>query len=206
MKLNPEFLHVCTQIAANSRTPLHWHFFSGMVGLHHRVTEIQIRQWIPEAEVHPLAGYADHLGVLRNCDLHLSTFPFGGTNTNLDSMHLGIPMITLEGRETHSQIDAGMIRRAMLPDWLVTRTVDEYLQTALRLIHSSEDREFVSKRLLKLDLQRTFMEVDARADDDFVEPFCWLYENHDMIQASGVRWWPVEQQRALSGVATDESA
>jgi hypothetical protein len=190
-KLNAPFLETCQQIAQQSRVPLEWHFFPGMSGLHHVIAKGQILRWFPHATVYGYLEYPRYIETLARCDLHLSTFPFGGTNTNLDSMQLGIPMITLEGREAHSQIDAGMIRRTGLPDWLIARTPEEYVNTALKLIHSPEERAKVRRQLLATPVEDIFTETDSSAPDDFVEAFCWLYDQHEAIQRAKRKCWTV---------------
>lgn len=198
-KLNPLFFDTCQQIAKRSRVPLEWHFFPGMFGLHHVIAKGQILRWFPGATVYGYMEYPRYIQTLARCDLHLSTFPFGGTNTNLDSMQLGIPMITLEGREAHSQIDAGMIRRTGLPGWLIAHTPEEYVNTALKLIHSPEERARVRRQLLATPIEEIFIETDPSAPDDFVEAFCWLYEQHEAIQRAKRKCWTVADRDPSSG-------
>jgi hypothetical protein len=190
-KLNATFLETCLHIDQQSNAPLDWHFFAGMSGLHHAITRRHIQRWLPRAKVYGYMEYADYMRALATCDLHLSTFPFGGTNTNLDTMYLGIPMVTLIGRECHSQIDAGMIRRVGLPDWLITRTPAEYVKAALRLIHSPGERAILGTLLGKAPLDELFGEADPAAPDDFADAFCWHYEAHDELRRDGRRCWTV---------------
>lgn len=195
-KLNVPFMEACRRIEKQSRVQLEWHFFAGMSGLHHVVAKHQIRCWFPDAVIHRYTDYVAFMQTLARCDLHLSTFPFGGTNTNLDSMYLGIPMITLMGREAHSQIDAGMIRRAGLPEWLVAHTPDDYVKAALKLIHAPKERAKIARQLLKTPIDKIFTGSDPAASDDFVEAICWLYRNHEAIQGGGRKCWTVADREA----------
>lgn len=196
-KLNVPFLEICARLAASSRAELEWHFFEGLSGLQHAVAERQIRRFIPGARVYGYLPYDAYMHALADCDLHLSTFPFGGTNTNLDSMQLGIPMITLEGREAHSQIDAGMMRRAGLPEWLIAHTADEYVEVASRLIHDARLRHDVRRHLLNTDLEEAFLLNGAATGNDFTQAFRWIYENHEQIQRAGRKCWTVSDREAF---------
>ena len=198
-KLNAAFLETCREIDRRSGAPLEWHFFAGMSGLHHALTQRQIRGWLPQAVVYGYMEYSEFIAALARCDLHLSTFPFGGTNSNLDSMQLGIPMVTLRGPEAHSQIDTGMLRRAGMPDWLSTETPAAYVDTALRLIGAPKERAKLRKQLLALSVHDVFSEsgapAGARARDDFVDAFCWIYENHEAIRKDGRRSWTTSDRK-----------
>ena len=196
-KLNAAFLDTCREIDRRSSVPLEWHFFAGMTGLHHALTRRQIRDWLPAAEIHGYLEYPEFTAALAGCDLHLSTFPFGGTNSNLDSMQLGIPMVTLRGPEAHSQIDTGMLRRAGLPDWLSTDTPEAYVETALRLIGAPKERAKLRRQLLALDVDKEFSESGAKGRDDFVDAFCWLYENHEALRRDGRKCWTTAARKGL---------
>lgn len=190
-KLNPMFLAACADIAQRSRIPLQWHFFAGMSGLHHVIAARGIQAWIPGAWVHPYMEFPAFCRALARCDLQLNTFPFGGINTILDSMQIGIPMVSLRGRESHSQSDSGMMRRAGLPEWLVSSTVEGYVETALRLIHGPKERAKIRRQLLETPLEEAFGARPAGTRDDFADAFCWIYQNHEAIRASGRKCWTV---------------
>jgi hypothetical protein len=196
-KLNAPFLETCARIAASSRVALEWHFFGGLSGLQHAVAERQIQRFIPTARVYGYLAYDSYMNALADCDLHLSTFPFGGTNTNLDSMQLGIPMITLEGREAHSQIDAGMIRRAGLPEWLIAHSMDEYVEVACRFIHDAQLRHDVRRKLLNTNLEEAFLSDGAATAGDFTQAFLWIYENHEAIQRAARKCWTVSDREGF---------
>lgn len=197
-KLNAPFLEACQDIARKARAKLEWHFFAGMSGLHHRIAERGIREWFPEARVYGYMEYEAYLEALARCDLHLSPFPFGGSSSNMDSMQLGIPIVTLEGREAHSQSDAGMLRRAGLPSWLIAHDAEQYVRAALRLIDSPDELAKTRPQFLAARIGEVFTVADPAAGDDFVNAFCWLYEHHERIQSTGRRCWTVADRGGVS--------
>ena len=142
MKLNPDFLQTCRQIAEQSSTPVHFQFFigaaRGLVGLQvTQVVERYLGQW---ATVNQQQGYAYYLQQIANCDLYINPFPFGNMNGIVDLMSVGLVGVCKSGNEPHEHIDQGLFERLGLPSWLVTTTTEDYIQAALRLINNHEER------------------------------------------------------------------
>lgn len=205
-KVNAPFLAVVQGIMRKCQRPVEFHFFPNMVGMTWHQATRMIRTWLPNAVVYPRSDYNTYLTNLRNCDIHLSPFPFGGCNSNLDSFLMGIPIVALEGIEYHSQQDPGMMRAAGLPEWLITYHPAEYERAALRLIHSDAERVGIAQLLRSTDVSKIFFarENDARVDD-YLSVFDWIFRHHEKIVASGQRYWTVnarEQFLAPAGSAT----
>lgn len=198
-KLNAPFLETCRNIMRKSTRPLEFHFFPNMVGSTWYQTQKEIQKWIPSAVVYPRSDYNTYLKNLSACDLHFSTFPFGGTNSNIDSMKLGIPMLTLEALEPHSQTDAAMMREVRLPESLITYSQAEYERAALRLIAQNGERCAIAEQLLGTDVDGAFLgRKEHRYTEDFLKAVWWIYSKHEQIQASGRRYWKVQERRNLA--------
>jgi hypothetical protein len=198
LKLNAPFLATCQAIKRRARRNVEFHFFPSATGLILRHIRREIQRWIPEAQVHEQCEYNRYLRILGECDLHLSTFPFGGGNSNLDSMRLGIPLISLQGDEIHGQIDAAMIRRAKMPTWLIARDRMQYEAAALRLIENDEERLSIARQIANTDVIKLFTESSSEASSgDVLRALTFLYGHHELIQASGKRHWTPAERGAL---------
>ncbi|MBV8031130.1 MAG: hypothetical protein JO035_06445, partial [Betaproteobacteria bacterium] len=181
--------------------------FPNMVGLTWFQAGKEIRKWMPNAVVYPRTDYNEYLRNLNQCDIHFSTFPFGGTNSNVDSMRLAVPMVTLEGLEPHSQSDAGMMRTAGLPEWLITYHPSEYERVALRLIDQDSERCAVAEQLRSTDIEAVFLDRGNQTyADDMLEAVSWIYAQHENILASGRRYWSVDERRAFGSERTSDLA
>ncbi|MEW5918805.1 MAG: hypothetical protein AB1762_20555, partial [Gemmatimonadota bacterium] len=195
-KVTAPFLAMCRRISTLSKSPLEFHFFPNMVGLAWYETTKHIRKWLPGAVVHLRTGYNDYLQRVSRCHIHLSTFPFGGTNSNLDSMRLGIPMVSMHGREVHGQLDAAMMRHAQMPDSLIANSVEEYERIVLRLVANVDEREKLAKQLREYDIERAFLDQAGHPyAEDFLHLFRWIYAMHERIQSSGRRYWTLDDRR-----------
>lgn len=149
MKLNPDFLYTCRQIAERSPTPVHFQFFigaaRGLSGLQVvQVVERYLGKW---ATVHLQQGYATYLQQLANCDLYINPFPFGNMNGIVDLLSVGLVGVCKSGNEPHEHIDQGLFERLGMPKWLVTTTNEEYIEAALRLINNHEERLTIRNNL-----------------------------------------------------------
>lgn len=149
MKLNPDFLYACRQIAEQSPTPVHFQFFigaaRGLVGLQvTQVVEHYLGKW---ATVNLQQGYAHYCQQLASCDLYINPFPFGNMNSIVDLLSAGLVGVCLSGDEPHEHIDQGLFERLGMPDWLVTTNTEDYIQAALRLINNHEERLAIRSNL-----------------------------------------------------------
>ena len=142
MKLNPEFLQTCRIIADNSPTPIHFQFFIGQAqGLMWPQVEHVVRRYLGDfATVNQHQNYATYLERLAQCDLYINPFPFGNMNGIVDMVSVGLIGICKSGREPHEHIDEGLFTRLNMPSWLVTRSNEEYIAAALRLINNHQER------------------------------------------------------------------
>jgi hypothetical protein len=177
MKLNPRFMRTLQQIAQHSKARVEFHFYSGMArGLAKVYLQNLISRYLPGvAVVYPHIGYEQYIQNINTCDLFLNPFPFGNTNGTVDTVRQGLPGVCMTGPEVHSHVDEGMFRRLGLPEWLITRTPEEYAAAAVRLAEKHAEREALSRRLLENDPDAMLFKGDARLFADAVE---WLQRNH----------------------------
>lgn len=155
-KLNANFMAALREVTEKSKRPVMFHMFVNMLGVNLYQAAKEIRDWLPTAKVYERTSYNQYLNHISGCHLHLCTFPFGGTNSNIDSMLLGIPVLALEGMEPHERFDAMMVRRAQLPEYLVAKSRDEYVATAVRLLDDDLERNKLHDHLLGFDLNKEF--------------------------------------------------
>lgn len=142
MKLNPGFLAACARIALESPVPVHFHFLIGQAqGLTYPNVQRVVHQYLGDrVTVYPHQNYADYMAVISGCDMFINPFPFGNTNGIIDTVSAGLVGVCKTGPEVHEHIDEGLFKRLGLPDWLVTDTVDGYVNAAVRLASNHQER------------------------------------------------------------------
>ena len=142
MKLNPQFLSACARIVDGSKVPIHYHFLVGQAqGLIYPNVKRVVRMFLGDhATVYPHQEYKSYMQVISDCDLFINPFPFGNTNGIIDCITAGLVGICKTGREVHEHIDEALFGRLGMPDWMVAKTIDDYVEASIRLINNHEER------------------------------------------------------------------
>jgi predicted O-linked N-acetylglucosamine transferase (SPINDLY family) len=78
----------------------------------------------------------DYYRMYHKVDLTLDSFPYTGCFTTCDSLWMGVPLVTLEGKGSMARQGVSLLAHVGLND-LIAPTVDGYVETAVRL---AEDR------------------------------------------------------------------
>jgi predicted O-linked N-acetylglucosamine transferase (SPINDLY family) len=99
-----------------------------------------LKAQFPLAYVHPTMNYSEYMGLLSKAAVILQSFPFGGTNTAMDALALGIPLVCLDGDDLAAKVDPLLLRRAGLAELCASSPAD-YLAITTRLLNSSQERD-----------------------------------------------------------------
>jgi hypothetical protein len=175
-KLIPPFFKTLREIAmrASPITMVEYHFFTNMVGMSHYVLERDIKRWFQNCVVHPRDTYQGYIDALTACDFAIDTWPFGGTNSIVDCLLYGVPVVTREGQEIHERSGAAMARRAGLPEWTIAHSEEEMIDVALKCLR-------VTPVPVKMPTQEAveaefYGDGPAEVHNGFVNAFWDIYE------------------------------
>jgi hypothetical protein len=72
-----------------------------------------------------------------------------------------------------------------LPDWTITRTVNQYVMAASKLIDDHDLRYELSQQIMKTDPDKILLQGDPRL---FLRCIEWLEANHERLQREGTRY------------------
>jgi protein O-GlcNAc transferase len=92
--------------------------------------------------------HSAHLEVFQNVDVCLDTFPYNGMTTTCESLWMGVPVITLEGRSHISRVGLSLVSAAGLTG-CVAKTQDDYVRLA-----SESARDLPSLAALRRSLRQ----------------------------------------------------
>jgi protein O-GlcNAc transferase len=118
-----------------------------------------------------LPSRVDVKELLRVGDVYLDTFPFGGVNSLVDPLELGMPVVVWEGETFRSRMGSALLRSIGVPE-LIAKDEASYLSLAHRLITDSLYRETISTRIrAAMERQPIFLDALAASDafGDLVE-------------------------------------
>lgn len=192
MKLSHPFLALLARLARRAEAagrPLRFHFFPNELGLALAQVRRGVHAVLPPgnnrrggALVHPRTDYGRYMVLLAACRLHLTPFPFGGSNSTVDSLQLGLPVVTLSGPEPAARTDQRVLGAAGAPDWWAATDLDGYEAAALRLATDDAGREALSAELLARDVAgRLYRDEHERFPTDFADTFSWVLRNHPRV-------------------------
>ena len=133
-------------------------------------------------EFPPPVVLADYYREMAKGDITLMAYPFGGFTTVIDSIHLGIPVITRRGNHGYNNFPAELLKKYNL-DELIAYSEDDYVEKTIRLANDTSYRYELQSILLQIDLPRILSEgfdgaVFKRAID-------YVLKNHNPS-----RTWP----------------
>ena len=80
---------------------------------------------------------ADYLAAFHRVDMSLDPFPYSGGTTTVESLWMGVPVLTLTGENFLSRQGVGLMMNAGLSDWVATDR-DDYV--ALAVSHATDLR------------------------------------------------------------------
>lgn len=198
LKLNPSFLKTCGTIAARSRQPVEFHVMPDVASLEHEATRLAVSAWLPKARTYPLLAYRDYLARLGQCDLSLSPWPFGGLHSVVDALRQGVPVVAMDGLEPHGRTDRVVLSRAGMPDWMLCRDEETYVETALRVIEDHALRVAMSEAALACNIDgRLFGDAATPLGEGILTSVRGMYRHHEQIMADPRQCWDRESLAAL---------
>jgi len=93
-----------------------------------------------------LESMADHLSRYAIADLFLDTHPYNAHTTAVDSLKMGIPIITLIGNSFASRVAASLLNAIDLPE-LIATTQEEYEALAIELATNHQKFTSIKQKL-----------------------------------------------------------
>jgi len=91
---------------------------------------------------------SEHLARQKHADLVLDTRIYNGHTTSSDALWAGVPVITLQGTHFASRVSASLLNAVGLPE-LITHSLKEYEELAVRLASSRSELQAIRDRLAK---------------------------------------------------------
>lgn len=182
-KLSADFLGACAEIARRAERPVEFHFFPNEVGALHHLARQRVEEALPNVHTvtYPRARYAVYLRNLDACDIALGGFVFGNTNGAVDCLVRAIPIVALDGPELHQGSEQILMRPVGLPEWLIAKSVPEYVDAVARLINDDEERVALSEALV--GRTEAFLKAESGNNEGFADAVWWMYQNRDRLLA-----------------------
>lgn len=173
VKLTYPFIQALKQVQEKSKKKIEFWFFAAARGIGLYTLAGDIASQIEGVWVQEQQPYEEYMAAIAGCDLALFSFPFGGANSCYDAITVGLPMVSLKGKQPHSMSDASIITRSGLPAELVTHSVEEYVERIVDLIDNDEKRIDIAKKVAAVDVAAFYKPDETGA---FLKAFEGIYE------------------------------
>ena len=159
-KVTYEVIQMCHEIEQRSQKSVTFIFFSlsQRRDIGYLATKNQLSRFIKSFELVGFSDYLTYLKTIASCDFLLPTFPFGGSNSNIDAMFLNKPKLFLRGhKEIYTKTDLCEWHRVGLDDLLGFDTVEELTEVAIKLTEDKELRRAYRQKMIDSNcLEKTF--------------------------------------------------
>ncbi len=123
-----------------------------------------------------------NLNLLNQNHLARSPFPFGNATSTIDCMVLGLPVISLIGKEPHSRSDFDILDSLGLADYCVADSVDNYVNGVVRYINEPG----LLEELRSMVSSKNFMHEHTVVENDFSDEMSaalnWAYHHMDEVK------------------------
>lgn len=198
MKLSHRLLDICVRLEKESPIPINFVFFPGERFLFFDGLVAAIRACLPTATVLPYIEYPRFISELSKCDISLAAFPFGNTNSTVDTCLMGLPTVAHYGPEPSSSGDYVVLDMAGFDESLVADNDEDYFAKALRLIKDVAERKNATMGKSRDEIRQSLFEVDASGAKEIFSDVIWhVFRHHEAMLESGQRVFPY--QKLLAG-------
>jgi len=92
------------------------------------------------------ATIREHLALYHNIDIGLDTFPYNGTTTTCEALWMGVPVITLAGKNHAARVGVSLLSNIGLREF-IAQTKEEYVEIAVKLAGDTRRRADLRKNL-----------------------------------------------------------
>ena len=134
-------------------------------------------------------------------DIYLDTFPFGGVNSLVDPLELGLPVVTWDGKTMRSRMGGALLRSLDLPE-MIAGSAQEYHAIALQLATDSVSRAALRERTqARMASMPVFLDTLAASEamGDLLET---AYDEMAAVGRKAFRANPVPVQAASVPIGT----
>jgi protein O-GlcNAc transferase len=170
-KLNPEVINVWCRLMHQVPTSRLYLVVPGGPPRRSEVSADFARHGIDPARLKmgDIVSVPSYFRMYSEADISLDPFPYNGGTTTMDSLYMGVPLVTVAGKWATARAGVTILQNFGRPDWIAT-TADQYIQIAAELASDIPRLAQLRAQLRPQMLRSTLM--DARR---FTADFEQLY-------------------------------
>lgn len=132
----------------------------------------------------------DYYPLIERCHFGIDSYPFGGFNRIIDSLHLGIPILVRRGDASYNRLAGCLLEYVGLSE-LVCDTPEAFHEKALKLIDDEDYRQSLTDRLRRNDYLAQIAEHNP--EDTYLKAVQEMQRAH--TSGAGTRTSPIRLTR-----------
>lgn len=184
-KISARVIALCQVLERESGKPLEFHFFAAINrgAQFSAFSKSVVQRLSSRAIVHPVMPYVRYMDALSKTDLAIGSFPFGGSNTNIDLFLLGIPKVIFsEGSGIASFTDYAELKAIEMDNILDCDSEASLVAKCIYLIHNDQDRESIARMMIDKLNKLDFDQKDS-AKEQFRDAVRWIENDTNATSA-----------------------
>ena len=187
IKVSYPFFRLLKDIVETSPFEVHVSFMMGVGGIDSLYIEKYLKENFANSIYHGWQDYESYLKNIKAADIILNPFPFGHTNTIIDTLMCGKPCVGLDGVEPSSKTEGDVLNAVGLREMFVAKDEAEYKEKFIALSQRvlDGDTKFYDRQEV---YDRIFAEL---GDYDYGKVMKWVYDNNDKLKSTGKKYYTV---------------
>lgn len=183
MKLSSVFVQLLKDVKTKLGSRVNYHFFPAGDGLFNDGLKSMLLRQFPDATVYAQMPYPEFLKTLGQCHISLAPFPFGNTNSTVDSMLLGLPVVALKGHEFCSYTDYLVLQSFGLDQHFMCDSVESYLNKVIALVNDDAYYAAQTQCIKSADI-KAMLSIEKDQPSEFGEFIAAVYHKLNMYKST----------------------
>jgi hypothetical protein len=187
IKLSAPFIKLLKELEEESDFDIEFSFFIATAGMDTLFAEKFFLNKFKNVQYCGMQPYEDFLNSLKEADIVLNPFPFGHTNTLIDTLLMGKPCIGLEGIEVSSLTEKMLLREVGLEDQFSATSLDDYkakFKTICRRIMDGDTHFY--------DRMEMFDKLyEPVTPPDYSKSIMWVYKNAQKMKEADKKMFTI---------------
>lgn len=173
-KVTNQLIQQCKKIQSKASRKVQFIFFTNLksTDVIAVATKKLLLKSLDNCEFYYGTKYTEYMNVLASCHFFLPTYPFGGSNSNVDSMLLNKPKLFIKGNEQlYTRTDYFDWRQIGLSEDLGCEDLDELVDKAVSFIEDEELLKSIHNKILDANVLNIKFNNETNENTGFVELF-----------------------------------
>lgn len=180
-KVTFELVQLCKRVSQEANINIRFHFFmaSPKQDIEYFSAKSILRRFLPNSEIHSFSNYSNYLSILNLCEFAIPTIPFGGSNSNIDLIRVGVPKLFIQDKNDLSGLTDLQLWQEVGELHGFCQSIEELEIKAIELINSPSELNNFKEKIKAIDLHSLDISSESDKEDNrFLDALTSVLENN----------------------------